>query len=89
MIAAVNGAAIGVGVTMILPCDIRIAAEGAKLGLAFVKLGILPGLGSTHLLPRIVGRAKALELVLTARTIGAAEAARVRAREQASCRLRS
>jgi 2-(1,2-epoxy-1,2-dihydrophenyl)acetyl-CoA isomerase len=75
VVAAVNGAAIGVGVTMILPCDIRIAAENAKLGLAFVKLGILPGLGSTHLLPRIVGRAKALELVMSARTISAAEAA--------------
>jgi 2-(1,2-epoxy-1,2-dihydrophenyl)acetyl-CoA isomerase len=74
LIAAVNGAAIGVGVTMILPCDVRIAAEEAKLGLAFVKLGILPGLGSTHLLSRIVGRAKALELVLTARTIPAREA---------------
>jgi 2-(1,2-epoxy-1,2-dihydrophenyl)acetyl-CoA isomerase len=74
LIAAVNGPAVGVGVTMILPCDIRIASEGAKLGLAFVKLGILPGLGSTHLLSRIVGRAKALELVLTARTIPAAEA---------------
>jgi 2-(1,2-epoxy-1,2-dihydrophenyl)acetyl-CoA isomerase len=74
LIAAVNGAAIGVGVTMILPCDVRIASEAAKLGLAFVKLGILPGLGSTHLLPRIVGRAKALELVLSARTIPAAEA---------------
>jgi len=64
LIAAVNGAAVGVGVTMILPCDIRIASEGAKLGLAFVKLGILPGLGSTHLLSRIVGRAKALEIGL-------------------------
>ena len=74
LIAAVNGAAVGVGVTMILPCDVRIASEGAKLGLAFVKLGILPGLGSTHLLSRIVGRAKALELVLTARTILASEA---------------
>jgi 2-(1,2-epoxy-1,2-dihydrophenyl)acetyl-CoA isomerase len=74
LVAAVNGAAIGVGVTMILPCDIRIASEGAKLGLAFVKLGILPGLGSTHLLSRIVGRAKALELVLSARTILAPEA---------------
>jgi enoyl-CoA hydratase/carnithine racemase len=59
---------------MILPCDVRIAADSAKLGLAFVKLGILPGLGSTHLLPRIVGRAMALELVMSARTIGAAEA---------------
>jgi 2-(1,2-epoxy-1,2-dihydrophenyl)acetyl-CoA isomerase len=75
LIAAVNGAAIGVGVTMILPCDIRIAAETAKLGFAFVRLGILPGLGSTHLLPRIVGRAKALELVMSARTISAQEAA--------------
>ncbi len=75
LIAAVNGAAIGVGVTMILPCDIRIAADSAKLGLAFVRLGILPGLGSTHLLPRIVGRAKALELVLSARTLSAQEAA--------------
>jgi 2-(1,2-epoxy-1,2-dihydrophenyl)acetyl-CoA isomerase len=74
LIAAVNGAAIGVGVTMILPFDIRIASETAKLGLAFVKLGILPGLGSTHLLPRIVGRAKALELVMSARTILAPEA---------------
>jgi 2-(1,2-epoxy-1,2-dihydrophenyl)acetyl-CoA isomerase len=74
LIAAVNGPAIGVGVTMILPFDVRIASEDAKLGLAFVKLGILPGLGSTHLLPRIVGRAKALELVMTARTIPAREA---------------
>jgi 2-(1,2-epoxy-1,2-dihydrophenyl)acetyl-CoA isomerase len=74
LIAAVNGAAIGVGVTMILPFDVRIASEDAKLGLAFVKLGILPGLGSTHLLPRIVGRAKALELVLSARTLPAREA---------------
>lgn len=77
VIAAVNGAAIGVGVTMILPCDVRVAAESAKLGLTFAKLGLLPGLGSTHLLPRLVGRAKALELVLTARVIGAAEAAAI------------
>jgi 2-(1,2-epoxy-1,2-dihydrophenyl)acetyl-CoA isomerase len=74
LIAAINGAAIGVGVTMILPCDIRIAAEGAKIGFAFAKLGILAGLGSTHLLPRIVGRAKALELLMSARTILADEA---------------
>jgi 2-(1,2-epoxy-1,2-dihydrophenyl)acetyl-CoA isomerase len=74
LLAAVNGAAIGVGVTMILPFDVRIASEEAKLGLAFVKLGILPGLGSTHLLPRLVGRAKALELVLSARTLPAREA---------------
>jgi enoyl-CoA hydratase/carnithine racemase len=74
VIAAINGAAIGVGVTMALPCDIRVAAESAKLGVTFAKLGILPGLGSTHLLPRIVGLAKAQELVLTARVIRAPEA---------------
>lgn len=74
VIAAINGPAIGVGVTMVLPCDIRIAAENARLGVTFAKLGLLPGLGSTHLLPRLVGMAKALELVLTARVIDAFEA---------------
>jgi len=77
VIVAINGPAIGVGVTMTLPCDIRIAADDAKLGLTFAKLGLLPGLGSTHLLPRLVGMAKALELVLTARVIPAAEAAQI------------
>jgi enoyl-CoA hydratase/carnithine racemase len=77
VIAAINGAAIGVGVTMILPCDVRLAAASAKLGVTFAKLGLLPGLGSTHLLPRLVGRAKALELVLSARVIPAAEAAEI------------
>jgi 2-(1,2-epoxy-1,2-dihydrophenyl)acetyl-CoA isomerase len=74
VIVGMNGAAIGVGMTIALPCDIRIAAAGAKLGLTFAKLGILPGLGSTHLLPRLVGMAKAQELVLTARVIRAEEA---------------
>jgi enoyl-CoA hydratase/carnithine racemase len=77
VIAAINGAAIGVGVTMVLPCDVRLAAGSAKLGVPFAKLGLLPGLGSTHLLPRLVGRAKALELVLSARTILAPEAAEI------------
>jgi enoyl-CoA hydratase/carnithine racemase len=77
VIAAINGAAIGVGVTMTLPCDVRMAAAGAKLGLTFAKLGVLPGLGSTHLLPRLVGAAKALELVLSARVIRAEEAAAI------------
>ena len=77
VIAAINGHAIGVGVTMTLPCDIRIAAENAKIGLTFARLGILPGLGSTHLLPRLVGRAKALELVMTAQVILAPEAAAI------------
>ena len=75
VIAAINGAAIGVGVTMVLPCDVRLAAAGAKIGVTFTKLGILPGLGSTHLLPRLIGRGRALELVLSARVILAEEAA--------------
>lgn len=74
ILVAINGAAIGVGMTMALPCDVRIAAAGAKLGLTFAKLGILPGLGSTHVLPRLVGMAKAQELVLTAKVIRAEEA---------------
>ena len=73
-IAALNGAAIGVGVTMVLPLDIRIAASDAKIGLTFARLGILPGLGSSALLPRLVGPAKALELLLTARVILGEEA---------------
>jgi enoyl-CoA hydratase/carnithine racemase len=77
VIAAVNGPAIGVGVTMILPCDVRLAADTAKLGLSFAKLGILPGLGSTHLLPRLVGMGRAQELVLSARVLLAPEAAEI------------
>jgi enoyl-CoA hydratase/carnithine racemase len=74
VIAAINGAAYGVGVTMTLPCDIRLAADTARLGLNFAKLGVLPGLGSTHLLPRLVGIARALDLVLSARAVSAKEA---------------
>lgn len=77
VIAAINGHAIGVGITMVLPCDIRLAASSAKIGLTFTRIGILPGLGSTYLLPRLVGPAKARELVLTAGVIEAAEAARI------------
>jgi len=77
VIAAINGHAIGVGITMVLPCDVRIAAEDAKLGLTFAKLGILPGLGSTHLLSRLVGMGKAQELVLGARVLLAPEAAEI------------
>ncbi len=74
VIAAMNGAAFGVGVTMTLGCDVRYAAEGAKLGLNFTALGVLPGLGSTHHLPQLVGVAKAMELVLSAAKISAEEA---------------
>jgi enoyl-CoA hydratase/carnithine racemase len=74
VIAAINGHAIGVGVTLILPCDLRVAAAGAKLAVPFTKLGMLPGLGSSALLPRIVGLGRAMDLVLTARTVVAEEA---------------
>lgn len=77
VIVAINGHAIGVGITMALPCDVRIAAEEAKIGLTFAKMGILPGLGSTQLLQRIVGPAKARELMLTAKVILAPEAAEI------------
>ena len=77
IIAAMNGHAIGVGITMSLPCDIRIAANEAKLGLTFTKLGMLPGLGSTYFLPRLVGPAKAKELILSGATVLGEEAARI------------
>jgi len=77
VIAAMNGHAVGVGITMAMPCDIRIAADDAKIGFVFAKLGILPGLGSSHLLPQIVGMAKAQELVLTAKKILGPEAAEI------------
>jgi len=77
IIAAINGHAVGVGMTMVMPCDIRIAAEDAKIGFIFGRLGILPGLGSTHLLPTLVGMAKAQELVLGAKIILGSEAAEI------------
>ncbi len=77
VIAALNGAAVGVGITMILPCDVRIAVADAKLRLNFTRLGMLPGLGSTHLLPQLVGLGNALDLVLGARTISAQAAAEI------------
>jgi 2-(1,2-epoxy-1,2-dihydrophenyl)acetyl-CoA isomerase len=77
VIAAINGPAYGVGVTMTLGCDVRLAARGAKLALNFTKLGVLPGLGSTYLLPQLVGMAKSLELVMSAATITAEEAERI------------
>lgn len=74
LIAAFNGAAIGVGVTMTLPFDVRIASSTAKFGLPFARLGIVPGLGSTYLLPRIIGPSNAKILAMTGRTIDASTA---------------
>jgi len=74
VIAALNGSAYGVGVTMTLGCDVRYCAEDATLGLNFTALGVLPGLGSTSHLPRLVGVGKAMEWVLSAAKISAQEA---------------
>jgi len=74
LIAAINGPAVGMGCTVILPCDIRIASDRARFGFIFSQVGLVPEFGSTFLLPRIVGLGKALDLCLTARIIDAQEA---------------
>lgn len=74
VIAAVNGFALGGGCEISMSCDIRLASEKAKFGQPEVGLGITPGFGGTQRLPRLVGYAKAMELILTAKVIGAAEA---------------
>ncbi len=74
LIAAVNGASIGVGLTMTLPMDIRIASEKARFSMRFIRVGITPEVASTTYLAQIVGLPNALDLVLTARIIEAEEA---------------
>ena len=74
IIASINGVAVGGGCTMTLLCDIRIASENARFQLPFTKLGICAELGSTYVLPRLIGLGKASELVLTSKMIEAEEA---------------
>jgi enoyl-CoA hydratase/carnithine racemase len=75
-IAAVNGVAVGVGVTHILPMDIRIASENARFGFAFVKMALVPELASSYFLPQLVGLGRAQEWCLTARMVESDEALR-------------
>ncbi len=74
VIAAVNGYALGGGNELAMACDVRIASQNAKFGQPEVGLGIIPGFGGTQRLPKLVGVAKATELVVTGRTIDAQEA---------------
>ena len=77
VIAAVNGFALGGGCELAMACHFRIASEHAKFGQPEVKLGILPGYGGTQRLPRLVGKGRALQLLMTAEVIDAAEAFRI------------
>jgi len=74
IIAAINGAAVGVGATLPMQWDIRIAAESARIGFVFVRRGVVPEALSTWTLPRLVGMARAAELLLTGRILSAREA---------------
>lgn len=74
VIAAVNGAAVGVGATMTLPMDIRIVGESARFGFVFARRGLVPEAASSWFLPRVVGISRAMEWVATGRLVGAEEA---------------
>ena len=76
-VAAVNGFALGGGLELAMACTVRFASENARLGQPEVKLGIIPGYGGTQRLPRLVGRGRALELMLAGDPIPAAEAYRI------------
>ena len=74
IIAAINGVAAGAGMSLALACDIKIAAESASFLQAFVKIGLIPDSGSTWMLPRLIGTTRALDMMLSGRKVGAAEA---------------
>src|SRR5260370_32605897 len=77
-IAVINGYAFGGGLELALAATFRLAMANAKLGFPEIKLGMIPGYGGTQRLPRVVGEARAPELILTGRTVGAEEALRIR-----------
>jgi len=76
-IAVINGYAFGGGMELALACTFRLATRNAKMGLPEIKLGLIPGYGGTQRLPRVVGEARALEMIMTGRTVDAEEAQRI------------
>ena len=74
VIAAINGAAVGIGATMTLPCDVRLASSTARVGFVFTRRGIVPEAASSWFLHRVVGISRALEWATTGRVLDAAEA---------------
>jgi enoyl-CoA hydratase len=76
-VAVINGYAFGGGLELALACTFRLATPNAKMGLPEIKLGAIPGYGGTQRLPRVVGEARALEMIMTGRTVEAAEAERI------------
>ena len=74
VIAAINGHAVGAGTTLALACDVVVSVQRAKFGVSFIKMGLIPDLGCTYLLPQAVGLSKAKELALTGRMLSASEA---------------
>jgi enoyl-CoA hydratase len=76
-IALINGYAFGGGLELALACTFRIGVPTARLGLPEIKLGLIPGFGGTQRLPRLIGKARALEIILTGRTVEAEEAERI------------
>lgn len=76
-IAAVDGVALGGGLELAMACTLRVAGPGGRFGLPEVKLGLIPGAGGTQRLPRLVGRGRALDIMLTARQVEAEEAFRI------------
>jgi 2-(1,2-epoxy-1,2-dihydrophenyl)acetyl-CoA isomerase len=77
IIGAINGAAVGAGLSLALLCDIRLASEKARFGAVWLTVGLIADVGATYYLPRIVGREKALELILTREIVGADEALKI------------